>query len=127
MSVHNSRFLKLRLKCNSINRYSYTVRPGFVGYRDHCDGEERIITMDFGSISDFETVLSSVKAIGGGDTCEDVHGGLEAILQLSWQSPNRCLIHIADAPAHGSRFHDGCNDAYKDYNDTGHTCARGKL
>ena len=79
--------------------------------------------MDFGTPKAFATFLNGVEARGGADTCEDVHGGLEAILNLSWQKKNRVLIHIADAPAHGSRFHDflpssySSNDYYASYND----------
>ena len=38
-------------------------------------------------------------------------------LHLSWQKKNRVLIHIADAPAHGSRFNGGCDDYYAAFND----------
>ena len=73
--------------------------------------------MDFADAQTFKAFLGGVSATGGGDTCEDVHGGLEAALNLSWSSKSRCLIHIADAPAHGSRFHNGCGDRYKDSGD----------
>ncbi len=99
------------------SRYNCRVRVAFVGYRDHCDGQDRIESTDFGTVEEFKIFLEGVRATGGGDECEDVHGGLEAALNLSWGRKNRCLIHIADAPAHGSRFHAGCNDSYATYND----------
>jgi hypothetical protein len=35
---------------------------------------------------------------------------------LEWQLPVRVLIHIADAPAHGSKFHNlGPGDTKKDF------------
>ncbi len=93
------------------------IRVAFVGYRDHCDGDDRIESFDFGSVDDFESFLGEVRAMGGGDTAEDVHGGLEAAINLSWMQANKTMIHIADAPAHGSRFHDGVSDQYRGYND----------
>ena len=68
--------------------------------------------MDFGTPEAFASFLNGVEAKGGADTCEDVHGGLEAALNLSWNRKNKVLIHIADAPAHGSRFNGGCSDYY---------------
>ena len=87
-----------------------------MGYRDHSDGQNRIQSMDFDTPEAFADFLNGVRATGGGDTCEDVHGGLEAALNLSWQKKNRVLIHIADAPAHGRRFNGGCGDDYSEYN-----------
>ncbi len=101
-----------------------------MGYRDHHDEDNRIVSMDFGAAEEFESFLTGVETKWGKDICEDVHGGLEAVLDLSWSKQNRCLIHIADAPAHGSRFHDFSADEdfydeygydryddYSDYND----------
>ena len=73
--------------------------------------------MDFSTPDAFAKFLNGVEPIGGGDECEDVHGGLEAALNLSWNRKNKVLIHIADAPAHGSRFHEHCGDNYESYND----------
>ena len=61
--------------------------------------------------------MNSVRASGGGDACEDVFGGLEEALKMDWQHKNRILVHIADAPQHGSRFHDLTSDDYLTYND----------
>ena len=63
------------------------------------------------------TFINSVAATGGGDACEDVFGGLEEALKMDWQHKNRILVHIADAPQHGSRFHNCSSDDYSTYND----------
>ncbi|CAG0900528.1 unnamed protein product, partial [Darwinula stevensoni] len=98
------------------NRYRCQVRVSFVGYRDHCDGQRRIETLDFKEdVNVFKIFLDAVVADGGGDTCEDVFGGLEAAINLSWSGRNKCLIHIGDAPPHGGRFHDLGSGADGDY------------
>ncbi len=68
--------------------------------------------MDFSTADDFSSFLAGVKALGGADTCEDVHGGMEAAINLSWSKKNRVLIHIADAPAHGIQFNGGSGDSF---------------
>jgi hypothetical protein len=80
------------------------MRVGFVGYRDHSDGSERVVSIDL--TEDTTAVINfmnSVTATGGGDECEDVFGGLEKVINLGWKNPNRILIHVGDAPQHGSR------------------------
>ena len=79
----------------------------FVGYRDHCDGADRVVVLDFTtSILEFQSFMGSVGAKGGGDTPEDVFGGIEEVTKLSWSRQTRILFHIADSPCHGTRFHD---------------------
>ena len=81
------------------------MRVGFVGYRDHGDGADRVVTIDL--TEDTSAVMSfmnSVRAVGGADTCEDIFGGLEKVISLGWKNPNRILIHVGDAPQHGSRY-----------------------
>ena len=79
------------------------MRIAFVGYRDHTD-KSRIVSIDLtNDTSAVVTFMNAVNAEGGGDTCEDVFGGLERVIELDWKSPTRILIHVADAPQHGSR------------------------
>ena len=49
--------------------------------------------------------MANVGAYGGGDGPEDVAGAFNKSLGLSWKSSTRVIIHIADAPCHGSKFH----------------------
>jgi hypothetical protein len=91
-------------------RQKYTnaiIRYAFVGYRDF--GEKDDI-LDFTDDLDiFKRFVSGVTASGGGDTAEDVFGGLEKTLALSWENRTRVLVHFADAPGHG-RFYSNVND-----------------
>ena len=41
-----------------------------------------------------------------------MHGGLKVAADQDWKSATRVLYHIADAPCHGSRFHNGVGDDY---------------
>lgn len=51
--------------------------------------------------------MGKVTAQGGEDAAEDAIGGLALIpVALSWQSHTKLVIHVADAPPHGQRFHD---------------------
>ncbi|PKY58801.1 hypothetical protein RhiirA4_513533 [Rhizophagus irregularis] len=46
-------------------------------------------------------ILQSVLPYGGGDTPEDVLGGLnEAITKMNWKNGTRVLLHIGDSPPH---------------------------
>ena len=80
-----------------------TVRVGFVAYRDFCDGKNRLNVTDFTTdIDAIKKKIQGQRATGGGDMPEDVQGGLNKALGLSWQ-PNsvKSAFHIADAPGHG--------------------------
>ncbi|KAM0219235.1 hypothetical protein ACHAPA_005283 [Fusarium lateritium] len=81
------------------------VRIAVVGYKDHCDSIN-IQFIDF--TTDVERVrafIDRLRASGGGDIPEDVLGGIQKAINASWKNPTRCIIHIADAPPHGSIFH----------------------
>ncbi|GBB88788.1 hypothetical protein RclHR1_01540011 [Rhizophagus clarus] len=88
------------------------VRAGFCGYRDHCDGSDRLQIFDFTtSCDDFKNNVSNVSPLGGGDPPEDVLGGLNAaVTSMTWRNPTRVLLHIADYPPHGRRFTDMSDD-----------------
>ena len=66
----------------SKKKYKNKIRVGFVGYRDLKDAE-RFIEHDFTTnTSEVIGQMSTLKASGGGDIPEDVHGGLEVELIL---------------------------------------------
>jgi hypothetical protein len=92
------------------------LRLAFIGYRDHCDKEDRLAVMRFtNSVMEFKTMVGNQVAKGGGDDAEDVMGGLHVIRGLDWSSETRILYHIADAPCHGREFHRAdCSDDYPD-------------
>ena len=87
-------------------------RVGIVAYRDYGDGPAECL--DFtGSSEAAYAFVASVVAKGGDDTAEDVRGGLKEALRLSWgpdqaAAPGnvKLILHVADAPPHGSAYHD---------------------
>jgi hypothetical protein len=83
------------------------IRVAFVGYRDHGD-DERILLHDFSDVPALYSYLQSVVAKGGDDAAEDVASALRQAHTLSWNHADLCLVyHIADAPAHGTLYHNG--------------------
>ncbi|KAF3916682.1 hypothetical protein ABW20_dc0105559 [Dactylellina cionopaga] len=82
------------------------VRIAVVGYKDYGDSPN-IQFLDFTSESDdVRSFIDALRATGGGDTPEDVLGGIRQAINASWRHPTRCIIHIADAPPHGRIHHD---------------------
>ena len=92
------------------------VRVAVVAYRDFCDGARRLQVLPFTDSSRGALAfLEGIHADGGGDAAEDVRGGLEAALGLGWHvgvtdaqnaKYTKVIVHIADAPAHGTAYHD---------------------
>lgn len=91
------------------------VRIAVVGYKDHTDSPH-IQFLDFTPSTDqVRSFLDKLEATGGGDTPEDVLGGIKQALDATWSQQTRCIIHIADAPPHGRTNHDlhgVCDDRY---------------
>ena len=55
-----------------------------------------------------QSFVAGVQARDGGDAPEDVHGALHKAMQMDWGvggSQTRVLVHIADAPCHGTKYH----------------------
>ena len=88
------------------------VRIAVVSYKDHYD-QTNIESIDFTTSADeVRSFIETLDATGGSDTPEDVLGGIQTALDLSWQQQTRCIIHIADAPAHGNTLNVGCDDNF---------------
>ena len=85
------------------------LRVAFIGYKDH---PERPVVHDFASdFASLERSLGEVRAEGGGDIPEDVYGALKAAHGLTWaQAGHKILVHVLEAPPHGSEFHDLSRD-----------------
>ena len=82
------------------------VRIAVVGYKDHHDNpniESLDFTLDVNRVRSF---IDGLRATGGGDTPEDMLGGINKALNCNWRNQTRCIIHIADAPPHGRVNHD---------------------
>lgn len=101
------------------------VGTAFVGYKDWSEGVDHFEILDFSvgenggssGLDSFRRHVHSVKAGGGGDGPEDVLGGLQHCVNLTWprSSGARLIIHVADAPPHGKRFtlmHDNYPDGH---------------
>lgn len=84
-----------------------TFEVGFVGYRDFGDVEQYINIPFTRDIHDLQRRIGMIQADGGNDCAEDVAGGLMFAVEMFGGRPAgvRQVIHIADAPAHGNRFH----------------------
>jgi hypothetical protein len=83
-----------------------TIRIAVVGYKDHCDSPN-VEFLDFTtSLDQVRDFLGNLKARGGEGWTADVLGGTNQAINASWTQASRCLIHIADAPAHGHTLHD---------------------
>merc|ERR1719192_1072881 len=84
------------------------VRVSFVGFRDFCDADIFAIH-DFSYNSDaVKKFMATQSATGGGDTPEDVRGGLRRALDLSWSAKDdsiKLAFLCADAPCHGKQYH----------------------
>ena len=102
--------VKITKKVKATNQ-SLKLRVAAVFYRDALDGDGGNTTIVFDTdVESFSRSVGGVSAHGGGDGAEDVASGLRDVMKLDWASPTRLLIHIADAPSHGARYHNGCDD-----------------
>lgn len=54
----------------------------------------------------FQAFVGSFTCSGGRDLPEDVAAGLHRATRMDWSARARVLFHIADAPCHGTDFHD---------------------
>ena len=82
---------------------------GAIFYRDpvDCPGETNHTYSLKNDVTLLKNELSSETATGGGDGPEDWVGAYDlALNNLAWRNGTRLIIHIADAPAHGSEW---CN------------------
>jgi hypothetical protein len=63
---------------------------------------------DFASAEELQNFMEIKVGVcdGGFDAAEDVIGGLDQILKLTWTAKTRLVVFIADAPGHGIEFHD---------------------
>ena len=109
------KFLK-KLVNDLIHSYiGLTIRISFIGYRDiNTDlKEEENVDIDFTENHEYITnSIINCKAMGGGDTCEDVAGALEKGIKKNWNSKARYVILICDAPAHGNKYNNGEHDSF---------------
>ena len=80
---------------------------GAIIYRDpvECPGEKNHTYSLENDVVKLKKELSSENANGGGDSPEDWIGAFDlASNNIAWRNGTRLIIHIADAPAHGSKW-----------------------
>ena len=81
-------------------------RVAFVGYKDHCDGAQRVSVLPFTEdLLAFAAFVNRMEPFGGCGETADVFGALQEVGQLHYQAATRVLYHIGDAPCHGRDFH----------------------
>jgi len=106
---------------NTKAKLGVKMRVAYVGYRDFdCSDKDRYDFKDFveeKDMADLHKFIARSNAMGGGDGPEDVAGGLKMALSLTWKGDTRIIIHIADAPAHGSEYNGGMGDNYPGHQD----------
>lgn len=97
------------------NNEGALIRVSIVAYRDICDPSTRFEVKAFTDKIDELIVpfISKLSASGGGDTPQDLLGGLELAVKQSWNSRAKFAIIITDAPCHGRKYHD-TDDSYPD-------------
>jgi hypothetical protein len=95
---------------------------GLVAYRDYGDTIRRRV-VDFTTPREIVAVLRGIHAEGGDDEAEDVAGALDRVCGLTWgPSDVRMVFHIADAPAHGLRYHEPrVSDRFPEGDPDGHS------
>ncbi|MFZ5441182.1 MAG: vWA domain-containing protein [Myxococcota bacterium] len=79
------------------------LHVGFVGYRDHSDGPDKLLHVEplTSDVERVRRVIDAVKVDGGGDAPEAVYAGLVRCLELPWREGSyRVVILIGDAPPH---------------------------
>ena len=83
-----------------------TIRVGVVAFRDFISDnplQSLDLTSDLAAVTAF---IASLETQSGGDFPEDVAGGLEEVMRLSWDNNKaaKCLLWVGDAPGHGKEY-----------------------
>ena len=88
-----------------------TVEVAFVAYRDIGDYGRHVVADFTSDIDSVKRLIEKQSASGGGDFPEDVQGGYNKALGLSWGTGSvKQVFHIADAPGHGKDICDWGDD-----------------
>lgn len=82
----------------------FKVLVSLIGYRDFGDKMFRVDFTD--DILVIYYTLIAIEASGGKDAAEDVSGAYSWATCLIWDADVNLLLHIADAPDHGTVYHD---------------------
>ena len=114
--------IKILQEIKKVEKEHHLLESAIVGqvvqykdFRDSLTGElEEYITNDFDRL---KQKLASFKASGGGDTCEDIQGGLiralEQIMRPEYKEYNHLILIVADAHNHEDGKEDNGCDYYR--------------
>lgn len=86
------------------------LKFGGIFYRDPIDssGDKNDYIDLTDNINTFREFVVTMKPYGGGDSPEDWVGSYNiALNNISWRKGLRCIVHIADAGAHGTKYSPG--------------------
>ena len=93
-------------------------RYAYIGYREQNETFELMpFTDDYSKI---KKAIRDTKLEGGDDSCEDVQFGFQTLFDeiIFDHCGIRILLHIADCPCHGSRYHnDNISDSHPEWSD----------
>lgn len=91
----------------------FELRCGLVGFRDYTDAPQfQTVPFTTDITGHFiPQAEQSLEARGGGDTAEDVIGGLEKAVDLDFQGQCRFVVLFTDAPCHGLPYSAGFADS----------------
>lgn len=106
-----------KLRCFFANSNGNTLSVGFVGYRDHMDRNRLVLVHPTHDVNAVQRCIAKQHASGGNDIPEDIAGALSAAKSMFTQSSEdavKLILHIADAPCHGKKFHKLKADDYPD-------------
>lgn len=103
--------LTKKLQCYFVNGAGDNLLIGFVGYRDHHDTTPLVKFPLTSNVNRLQQLIQKLKPEGGGDEPENVAGGFAAAAEMFGTHGNdstavQLLVHIADAPCHGTQYHD---------------------
>jgi len=89
----------------------YRLRLSFVGYRDIHDRHHWEIKDFTEEAKEFQKFIQSIVAKTSCDQAwmdvpEDLTGALDKGLKQSWKAITKLAIVVADAPCHGTKYHD---------------------
>ena len=90
-------------------------RLALVVYRDYDEPDEFVIKDFTTDVESIVAILKGQQPVGGNDASENVAGALDRLLDLSWRGDVCQVFWVADAPAHGDRYHTtSVSDSYRD-------------
>jgi len=98
---------RIPIECPGIS-----INLGYIGYRDIYEiNLNYVVNIDFSqNYQKLQNNIKDVIADGGGDGPEEVAWAIEKAIEKNWKSDARYSILVADAPCHGTKYHNSEDD-----------------